>query len=337
MRALAEFRARTHGWNGPMLWLAGAMAVMTVVSAVGLAVDDRMLTGAPIWAKPLKFSISSVLYGVTWAWMTSLITRMARTVWWVSAIVAGMLAVEEAVIVGQVVRGRTSHFNFSTPLDTTLFTIMGFSIVAVWVGTLVLSVLLLRSRMGDVAQLWAVRLGALVSLAGLALGGLMTRPTGEQLHGLRAGRDEQIIGAHSVGVPDGGEGLPLLGWSTTGGDLRIPHLIGMHALQALPLLALVLALAMPSVPRLRSVAVRTRLVFVAAAGYSGLVALVTWQALRGQSLIHPDGLTLIALAVLIAAVAAGVSWAWIGAVPEDPALAGIARDERTGQSTYSSP
>ncbi|MGH3391405.1 MAG: hypothetical protein ACRDOO_21260, partial [Actinomadura sp.] len=38
-------------------------------------------------------------------------------------------------------------------------------------------------------------------------------------------------------------------------------------------------------------------------GYAGLVALVTWQALRGRPLVHPDSWTLGALAALIAAVA----------------------------------
>lgn len=302
-----RIREATAGWNRPMLWLAGSMAVMSVLSAIGLAVDDRVLTGAPIWAKPLKFSLSFVLYGVTWAWMASLITVGARTVRWSSAVVVVMLVVEEIVIVGQVVRGRTSHFNFSTPVDEALFTAMGISIVAAWTGTLILSILLLRSRGGDAATMWSVRLGAALSLVGLALGALMLGPTDDQLRDLRAGTGERIVGAHSVGVPDGGPGLPVLGWSTTGGDLRIPHFVGMHALQVLPLAALALLALGARLPLLRPATTRLRLVVVGAAGYAGLVALVTWQALRGQALVRPDALTLAAAGLLAAAVTAGVA------------------------------
>jgi hypothetical protein len=53
---------------------------------------------------------------------------------------------------------------------------------------------------------------------------------------------------------------------------------------------------------------RSRLVGVAAAFWIALTLLLTWQALRGQSLIAPDALTLSALGLLLA-MTAGASGA----------------------------
>ncbi|MEV5301480.1 hypothetical protein [Amycolatopsis methanolica] len=299
---------RVSAWHRPMMWTAGIMAGMTVVSLGGLALDDRVLLGAPIWLKPLKFAVSIALYCVTWAWMLTLLRRGQRLAARVSTAIAVIVLAEYAIIVLQVVRGRASHFNAATAFDATLFTVMGISIAALWTGALVLTILLLRTEISDAAARWAIRLGAVVSLAGLGLGGLMIGPTGEQVRSMRDGTFEGLIGAHSVGVADGGPGMPVTGWSTTGGDLRIPHFVGMHALQVLPLFALLLAVLARRVARLRSGVVRARLVAVAGFGYAGLVALVTWQALRGQPLIHPDARTLAAFAGIVVAVAAGAVW-----------------------------
>ncbi|MFD8326617.1 hypothetical protein [Streptomyces lydicus] len=278
------------------------MAALAAVTAAGLVLDDRVLAGAPIWFKPFKFAVSFAAYGLTLAWMLSRHPAPGRTGRWAARTVVAAGIVEMAVITGQAARGRRSHFNVETPLDRALFVVMGLTIVVLWLGTLVIAVLLLRARLGDRAVTWAIRLGALITLAGLLLGGLMLAPTPEQQ---AAGALRTVVGAHSVGVPDGGPAMPLTGWNTTGGDLRVPHFVGMHALQALPLFLYGIEALAGRAGRLRSERTRLRLVLVAAGFLTGLLALVTWQALRGQALIHPDAPTLGALGVLVAATAAG--------------------------------
>jgi len=288
-------------WHPPLMVVAAVMAALGVVSLVGLLVDDRILVGAPIWLKPFKFAVSFLTYVATLAWMISLMTRGRRVAWWAGTVVAVTGFVEVGLIVLQAARGRQSHFNFATPLDTAIYALMATTIAVLYGGTLVLAVLLLLQRMPDRAAAWTLRLGLAIAMVGMALGYLMVLPTPEQ----RAADVRTLIGAHSVGVPDGGPGLPIVGWSTTGGDLRIPHFVGMHALQALPLLAIALAALAGRFARLRDPDVRLRLTLVAAAGYTGLVALVTWQALRGQPLIHPDGATLAAAGLLAALTLGG--------------------------------
>jgi hypothetical protein len=279
-----------------MLVFACACAGLAVVATIGLLVDDRVLGGAPLWAKPLKFAISTTVYGLTWAWLCSHITVRQRTVRRASAVIVGLLTVELVIIVGQAARGRYSHFNFATIPDAVLYGIMAVSIVVVWCGNLILTLLVLRSDIHDRARKLAVGLGAVISLVGIGLGALITLPRSGQFEAVLAGHGT-AVGAHTVGAPDGGPGLPLLGWSTTGGDLRIPHFVGMHALQAL----LVWQLIVDRVPRLRPA--RPELAWIGASGFTGLLALLTWQAYRGQPLIHPDAWTLAALGVLVAGVA----------------------------------
>ncbi|MEV8451873.1 hypothetical protein AB0467_19890 [Streptomyces sp. NPDC052095] len=280
------------------------MAVMAVVSAAGLVADDRVLAGAAIWFKPFKFAVSFVVYALALAWMLTLVTRGRRTGRWAGNVVALSGLVEMVLITTQVVRGKRSHFNHATPFDERLFAVMGVTVAVLWTGTLVIAVLLLRARITDRAAALAIRSGVLLALVGTGLGFLMTRPTPAQRAAGRSGTVD-VIGAHSVGVPDGGPAIPLTGWSATGGDLRIPHFVGMHALQLLPLFLLVLLALAPRLPRLGDPRVRLRLVTVASAAYAAVLALVTWQALRGQSLIRPDGATLGATALI--AVASGAA------------------------------
>ncbi|MGK5444740.1 hypothetical protein ACSNN7_23340 [Micromonospora sp. URMC 105] len=288
---------RAAHWHRPMMVSVAAMAVLAVVSAIGVLTDPRVLTGAPIWLKPFKFSVSFVLYGTTLAWMLSLLPRRSRLAERAVTVVVAMSVVEMAVIVGQVLRGTTSHFNETTPLNAALFTVMGASIGVLFTAHFVIGVVMLQRRIADRAARYAVGLGIGLSLLGMLAAVPMVLPAQEPAI-------EAISGAHSVGVPDGGPGLPLAGWSTTGGDLRIGHFVGLHALQALPVLALLLTRFGTRLDE----RTRVRLLVVAGTAYGVLTVLLTWQALRGQPLLRPDALTLAAVAALLlaTATAAGV-------------------------------
>lgn len=283
----------------PLMITTLAMLALTMATFIGLFADGRELLGIPIWLKPMKFAISIAVYSATLAWMISLVDRGRRTAFWLGTAVAVTMLVEIAIIAGQAVRGVRSHFNATTELNTILWVAMGATITIAWLATLWIAVLLLIQRISNRPAALAIRLGVFVGLAGMAVGFLMTGPTAAQLDAAQRGQAMDYIGAHAVGVADGGAGLPLVNWSTEAGDLRAGHFIGMHALQALPLLALALAAASRRFARLRDEAIRVRLIAVAGAAYAGLLALVTWQALRGQSLVRPDTLTLVAASVLV--------------------------------------
>lgn len=288
-------------WHRPLLVLSILLAGLTVVTLVGWLVDGRELLGVNLWEKPLKFAISGTIYAVTWAWIIGHFTRWQRQAWWAGTVIAITLAIELVIITGAAVAGITSHFNVSTPLTTTLWSIMALAITTLWIATFVAAVALWRNPGADPARQAAIRTGVIISLIGMGLAFLMTGPTADQLNDWQG-----IAGAHTVGSADGGPGLALLGWSTVAGDLRIPHFMGMHALQVVPLLALLLEAGARRVPLLRDAMVRRGLVLTGAGAYLAVVGLVTVQALRGQSIVAPDALTL-SIAIAIAALALAAS------------------------------
>lgn len=289
--------------------LSGVMAVLLVFTAVGLIVDGRTVTGQPVWLKPAKFALSFIVYGLTLAWLLSHLRRGRRTARWAARVIVATAVVEVGGIVFQAARGRASHFNNDTALDVIIFAAMGALIVVLWLATAVLAVLLWRDGMPDRAGTWAVRLGMVLLLLGLAQGFTMTAPTAAQQDLADRGL-ATALGAHAVGAPDDAPGMALTGWSTTGGDLRIGHFVGMHALQAMLLFAMLTAWLV------RDAARRTALVFVFAYAYAGLLVLVTWQALRGQPLTSPDAVTWAAVGALAATTALGGLLAWRKSTPD---------------------
>lgn len=271
----------TRIWrSSPPLVIVGAlMLAAAVASAIGILADPRFITGVPAWLKPFKFAISTAVYSLTLAWMFSWLPewpRLRGVVGWTTAIV---FVLEVALIDVQAWRGTTSHFNGSTPFDMTVVIVMGSAIVLQTLMSVAVAVALWRQRFADRTLGWALRLGLTLTILGAMTGGLMTRPTDAQLAQARAGGPMPIVGAHTVGGSDGGPGLPVVGWSREHGDLRIPHFIGLHAMQVLPLIAVGLRRWR------RPEASKIRMLFAAAGSYAALFVLLLVLALNGVSLI----------------------------------------------------
>jgi hypothetical protein len=276
--------------SAPLTAAGLLMLAALAASLVGVAVDPRLITGAPAWLKPAKFGASTAIYLFTLVWVFTYLPdwlKTRRVIGWATAVI---LVLEVAIIDLQAWRGVTSHFNVGTTLDAALWITMGLAIMTQTLSSVAVAAALWRQRFRDEALGWAFRLGLSITILGASSGGLMAPPTGEQLAEARSTHRMTVSGAHTVGAPDGGPGLPATGWSVEHGDLRVPHFLGLHALQALPLLALALRRGRWSETG------RVRLMFVGAGSYLLLFGILLQQALRGQPLVDPDAMTVVAFA-----------------------------------------
>jgi hypothetical protein len=296
------------------LWAASApltaagllMAAAFLASAAGIFLDHRIITGVPAWLKPTKFAISTAIFALTTAWLFTYIDvwpRFVRALGWTLSIVA---VLEVALIDVQAARGTTSHFNFSTPLDGVLFGIMGVAIAILLLASIGVTAALFRQHFDQPAWGWSLRLGMLITVIGSAGGGLMVRPTPAQADSLRVNHSITVLGGHTVGGPDGGPGLPGVGWSTQHGDLRIPHFFGLHGVQVIAFLGWLISRRHTE----RASRQQVGLVFTSAASYLACIAILGWQALRGQSAIEPDSATLTAMLIWLGATMTAVAWLW---------------------------
>jgi hypothetical protein len=270
----------TRLWRVDRLLTATGLLLLALLvpSVLGLWLGPRLITGAPAWLKPAKFALSTGIYTLTLAWVFSYVPDWPRTRRFVGRTTAMVLLLEVAIVDLQAWRGTTSHFNVGTALDAALFAIMGLAIVAQTLASIAVAVALWKQPFADRAVGWALRLGMTITIVGASIAGLMTRPTSAQLADVGTTHRLALAGAHTVGAPDGGPGLPVTGWSTRHGDLRVPHFVGLHALQVLPMITL-LAL------RRRDDVTRVRLTLAASAVYALVVVVLLVQALRGVPLV----------------------------------------------------
>ncbi|MDX8350485.1 hypothetical protein SLH49_21050 [Cognatiyoonia sp. IB215446] len=241
--------------------------VLTGLSVLWSFVDPRTIEGVAVWMKPLKFSLSFAVLFATIAFVETRLSEQARQGWALQIVVWVMAAAflaEMTYIMYQAGRAEASHFNFDMPFNEFMYTVVMFGgAVALVAGTATIGWIVKSDKDADLspAMREAIWLGFLLTF-------VLTMVVANYL-----GATGRFVGVHPEGAPT----LPLVGWSGVTGDLRPAHFASLHAMQALPLLALWLTRGG------QTGSVRT--IRFAAIGYSALTAAVFVQALMGFPLI----------------------------------------------------
>lgn len=213
---------------GAMLFCAALLPVM----AVSYLMDERLVNGVNVWTKPLKFELSLAVHFLTLALMFNLLSegaRGSRLVRWALYAAAVSCVAEISYIVLQSARGRASHFNAETQIESALYNVMGVGALILTIAPIVIGIQLWRSARADIGP--GLRRGAAL---GLVLGGVATIFTA----GFLSSSFIVETGRWVNGVRNDANGIPIMGWSGTGGDLRVSHFFALHIMQALPVLGL---------------------------------------------------------------------------------------------------
>lgn len=206
-------------FNASLAFLAGFVICMGLQLA-----DHRQLYGVSVWIKPAKFFLSVALQMLTLAWAISLLPesrQRARKITFPAAYFVAAGTFELAYIAYRAGLGEASHFNTGTPMASLLYSLMGTAAIGMMLATGWIGLRIRRDSPRSAltaATGWGFLLAMLATIiVGMTLGGMQSHWIG--------------------GDQTDATGLPILGWSTTGGDLRPSHFLALHLSQALPLAA----------------------------------------------------------------------------------------------------
>lgn len=309
MNVFMRFVHAARGWHRPLVLHAALMFGLAAFGAVGVFADDRVLLAEPVWAKPMKFGVAMGVYSLTLAWLLARLTKGRRVGWWVGTVFALAGVLDVGVVTWAAAHGTFSHFNKNTDdVARAVQTVFSFGIMPLMLATLAIAILLLIQRTGDRALARALHAGLGLAFASMVVALWLSTSAGStprtQIDA--NGHAVSMVGAHGIGDPDG-QGMFLTNWSTTGGDLRVPHFVGLHAIQVLLAVTAVLNVFATRRPWLRAELVRARLIGAAVFGYAGVFTVLTWQAKRGQSMLHPDAPTLVAFGAVVVVALTGAA------------------------------
>ena len=252
-------------WREPVI----ARTTLCVLALVPLLlmvayIDERTMNGVNIWVKPLKFNISIVMYLGTLTWFAgwvdgSLTKRLSYRIY--VLVLCGTLLFMLPWLYGAAIIGEPAHFNRDHPILAPLYSLMGIVSVLFTTGAMVFAVLIAINRRSPLTIYFRYSV-----VCSLAISFIFTVFMAGEL----ASMDSHWIG----GTESDKNGLWLFGWSRDGGDLRVAHFYSLHAMQFIPLIALIrLPQCFRAIPRLSAIIVSLL--------YCGFLLHVYFQAKSG--------------------------------------------------------
>jgi hypothetical protein len=267
-------------WTGAtgyqrLLYVVGTLLVaFSIVPAILLVASGGNVEGDTSWRKPVTFAEAFGLTAVTIAWVMTYLPKRRWIGWPIAVTLAIANTGEVAWVFLQQLRGVPSHFNEATAFDAGLFSGAGVLIGFATLAIVVVTVWSAFALTAPPSLALAIRAGLLLLLVGMGFGYLMIGN-----------------GGHTVGQA---------------GELKLPHALGIHAAQALPLLAWLLLFT--------RFADRTQLLLTALGilGYAAAVAFSAAQAFSGRPPQDVGGLAVFGMTIGLAVVAAGYAVALVG-------------------------
>ena len=252
---MKEFILQLKFRNEPLFYFGFVCLIASVIFLALTKISNTQVYGVNAWFKPLKFAFSTVLFAWAMGWFCYYLPNFQIKLFnWTVIILLGF---EIFYIAFQAARGQLSHFNLSTSVYATLYSLMAIAATIVTLYTAYVGILFFKQDFPNlpVYYVWSIRFGilffVLFALEGFAMGSRLN---------------------HSVGALNDNSNWFIVGWSKTVGDLRVAHFIGMHALQILPILSFY-------------VFKNTKITIGISILY-GLLAIVTFvQALQGKPLM----------------------------------------------------
>jgi hypothetical protein len=204
--------------NKILFWLGSLHFLVFVLLLLYYPFNNTIVLGINSVIKPMKFALSIGIY----AWTMAILLHYVQDVdkvqlySWVAFVT---MSFEQWAITRQALRGELSHFN----QQSVLFPLMGIAIFTVTLWTAYMTYVFIQQKTYNLSptMVLSIKIGLIYFVVFSLFGGYIVRSQG-----------------HTVGAPDGGEGLWLLNWSQFFGDLRVAHFFGIHSLQVIPLFAL---------------------------------------------------------------------------------------------------